>query len=508
MLVLGIGIIALVIAGRMNAQLLASRQAYGLDHAPPLENAPPLVVFSTVALGGFSGIIADVLWLRAGRLQMDGQYFELVQLADWITKLEPRFAQGWIYHAWNLSYNISVQLARPEDRWRWVRHGIELLRDGGLRYNPSNAQMYRELGWLFQHKIGANMDQAHMYYKFSWAIEMARLFDGPRPEYDLYARIPASRAEVMLLPGMDVLVERIRAETGYDVFSYTWPEGDTWSSATALMREHEHGAILLHHIRLRIMRDRYRLDPVLMQRVEDEVGPLDWRLHQAHAIYWAWRGRAFAEGFERKAIDRMIFQNMADAFRQGRFFYNADEDLFIPSPHPDILPFVLQAYEEALEEHPDGSMQTAHKNFMTQAMVVLYTYHRVREARALFDTIHARYPSDETAQGFEAFVVSTFVERMQDLSDIEAHGFVEGAFYQSFFWSALGDDERAAGFDRLARLAWNTYMEPRLSNEEFAERTGLPPIPVIRQMALREARRTVESATARSRLNEMPVFTP
>jgi len=412
------GALAIGQAGRMNHDLLALRKAHGLDHAPPLENAPPLVVFSTVALGGFSGIIADILWLRAGRLQMDGQYFELVQLADWITKLEPRFAQGWIYHAWNLSYNISVQFARPEDRWRWVRHGIELLRDGGLKYNPAHAQMYRELGWLYQHKMGANMDQAHMYYKFAWAMEMAKLFDGPRPDYELYARIPSSRTEIMMLPGMAELVERIRVEAEVDVFSYQWPDAERWTRASAILREHEQGAMLLHHMRLRIMRDRYRLDPVLMQRVEHEIGPLDWRLHQAHAIYWAWRGREFAEGFERIAIDRMIFQNMADAFRQGRFFYNEEEDLFIPSPNPDMLPYVLQAYLEAIGEHPDQSMRTAHKNFMTQAMVVLYTYHRIQEARALFNSIHERYPSDETARGFESFVISAFIERMADQSDI------------------------------------------------------------------------------------------
>src|SRR6266853_1021609 len=102
----------------------------------PLENSPPLVAFTTVALGGFRGIIADVLWLRATELQKDGKYFELVQLADWITKLEPRFAQVWAFHAWNMAYNVSVLFNDPPDRWRWVRQGIVLLRDEGLKYNP------------------------------------------------------------------------------------------------------------------------------------------------------------------------------------------------------------------------------------------------------------------------------------------------------------------------------------------------------------------------------------
>ena len=63
------------------------------------DNMPPLVALTTVALGGFRGLIADVLWLRATRMQEEGKYFEIVQLSDWITKLEPRFTPVWSFHA-------------------------------------------------------------------------------------------------------------------------------------------------------------------------------------------------------------------------------------------------------------------------------------------------------------------------------------------------------------------------------------------------------------------------
>ena len=45
-----------------------------------------------MALGGFRGLLADILWIRAISLQEQGKYFELVQLADWIQKLQPKFA--------------------------------------------------------------------------------------------------------------------------------------------------------------------------------------------------------------------------------------------------------------------------------------------------------------------------------------------------------------------------------------------------------------------------------
>ena len=89
----------LAFAARRNVPLRNLREQSGITQADPLINAPPLVTFTTVALGGFRGMLADFLWLRASRLQQEGQYFELVQLADWITKLEPRFTTVWAYHA-------------------------------------------------------------------------------------------------------------------------------------------------------------------------------------------------------------------------------------------------------------------------------------------------------------------------------------------------------------------------------------------------------------------------
>ena len=84
----------------------------------------------------FAGLISNVLWIRANDLQDEDKFFEMAQLADWITKLEPHFVQVWIVQAWNMAYNISVKFKDFADRWRWVRRGIELLRDEGLRYNP------------------------------------------------------------------------------------------------------------------------------------------------------------------------------------------------------------------------------------------------------------------------------------------------------------------------------------------------------------------------------------
>ena len=102
---------------RMERRLDGAVAEHNLRFTGQIKNAPPLVTFTTVALGSFRGLVADLLWLRAGSLQEKGSYFEMVQLARWITDLQPTFSGATAYLAWNMAYNISVTCSSFEDRF-------------------------------------------------------------------------------------------------------------------------------------------------------------------------------------------------------------------------------------------------------------------------------------------------------------------------------------------------------------------------------------------------------
>jgi hypothetical protein len=133
---------------------------------PP--SAPVLAEGALAALGGLRSIAAEIVWFRADRLQEEGRYVELAQLASALTLMEPHTPEVWSYAAWNLAYNVSVMMVTHEDRWRWVEAGIRLLRDEGLRLNPKSAELYRELAWLFELKLGASIDDAAPIYREKW----------------------------------------------------------------------------------------------------------------------------------------------------------------------------------------------------------------------------------------------------------------------------------------------------------------------------------------------------
>lgn len=241
-------------AGGRHKPLVALRSEHGLSSTETLENAPPLMTFTTVVLGGFRGLIADALWLRASRLKSDGKYVELVQLSDWITKLEPRCSEVWEFHAWNMAYNVSTMMPAPEDRWRWIQSGIRLIRDKGLYYNPTDARLQWYLGWIYQHKIGTDSDREHAFYKRRWAEEIGRFLDDGRPDYRRLATDPD------------------------------------------LARQ---------------MAEELKLNPAAMKKIESEYGPLDWRQPEAYAIYWAHRGLRTAQDYDLTACERMIRQCLA-----------------------------------------------------------------------------------------------------------------------------------------------------------------------------------------------------
>lgn len=126
------------------------------------------------ALGGFRGIVSEVVWFRADRLQDEGRYAELAQLAGFLTALEPHTPEVWAFTSWNLAYNVSVMMPDAADRWRWVKAGLRLLRDDGLAANPDSPVILREIAWLFLAKIGGRLDDASPYYREAWKAEVEK----------------------------------------------------------------------------------------------------------------------------------------------------------------------------------------------------------------------------------------------------------------------------------------------------------------------------------------------
>ncbi len=321
-----------------------------------LHDAPPMIVFTTVVLGGFKGLLADVLWLRASLLQDEGRYLELVQLSDWVTKLEPGLPEVWAFHAWNMSYNLSVMMPKPEDRWRWIQNGISLLRDEGIVYNPGSPKLFFELGWIFEHKMGRTTDMMHLYYKKTWAGMIA-----------------------------DVV-----GQSGY--MDYGSVSEDTAATLAS----------------------QFGMDVDIMKELDDLYGPFDWRLPEANAIYWGYRGVAVAGEKGYVSCDRLIYQSLMQLFRTGNMEFDPARDYYRMSFHPDILPGALKAFTDARARHPDDStISDSYAIFMREVVRTLHHNGLRKDAKKMFLKLFTECGGPDTVGGYDKFISFKYDDAQQ-----------------------------------------------------------------------------------------------
>ncbi|HXR08686.1 MAG TPA: hypothetical protein VN765_15220 [Candidatus Acidoferrum sp.] len=441
-----LGLAALLFWGssQMQARLNADRTKYGFTRLPALSNAPPLLAFTTVALGGFRGLISNALWIRATELQDQDRFFEMVQLADWITTLEPHYSEVWRMLAWNMAYNISVKCKDFKDRWQWVQRGIALLHKG-LEYNPNDPKIYQDLSWIFRHKIGQNLDDAHRYYKIQWARQMQDVLGG-HPDF------PA-----LLNPKTPEERERVKK-----------------------------------------LREVYFMDPAFIQHIDKTYGPLDWRLPDAHAIYWAEMGVRDGTQQDKDLVRRFAYAIMQQVCRRGgalpSWVTNVTDENFILWPDLDLVPKVNASYERTAQELPNLKtiVQNAQKNFLKEAVVLLYEYNRDREASEWFNYLKANFTNaligSETNLTVEEYAFNQIQSEIGELDHDKVTDVILGLLSQQYL-CLIGEDEgRAANFSRLAQAIWQNYMNrlPGGIQDPNGKRIALEPMAQLRRYELEQ----------------------
>jgi hypothetical protein len=429
-------------SSRVQDSMNHDREALNLTRVEPLENAPPVLAFTTVALGGFRGLISNLLWMRATELQDQDKFFEMVQLADWITTLEPHYAQVWAFEAWNMGWNISVKFKDFPDRWRWLRQAIELLRDDALRYNPDDLLLYRELAWIFQDKMGKSTDDASLYYKRQWVQEMEEIFPTRNPDFDdlIHPRTPEAKK------------------------------------------------------RARLLREKYKLDPAFMKEVNEKYGPLEWRLPEAHAIYWAAKGLQIAQNNPKRiqpgdiiTLRRVIYQSMLLSFERGRL--EISPVAFGFGPNLDIIPKVNEAYEQSIAEDKVNreNIEGAHRNFLIDAVYFLYLNNDIPDAAKWYQYLAKQYPdkpiidNDPTSLPrnvtLREFAIDRVQEDINDLSPVRMKSVLEGLLSHSYTSLVFDEDDRALGYRNLALQAYQSYESKIPKSRESA--LGLGPFATI-----------------------------
>jgi hypothetical protein len=102
---------------------------------------------------GLRGVAVSMLWHKSNEYKKKKDWTNYSATLDQLSKLQPYFVSFWRYQAWNLSYNVSVEVDDVRDRYYHVIQGIKFLEKGAtyIRYSP---YLLTSLGWFTGNKIG------------------------------------------------------------------------------------------------------------------------------------------------------------------------------------------------------------------------------------------------------------------------------------------------------------------------------------------------------------------
>jgi hypothetical protein len=537
----------LIVAGMQLDSINRQRQDMGLIIDTP-ENIPAELIFATIATGAFRGLVVDALWMRADKLKDEGQFFDARQLAEWITILQPRFASVWEFHAWNMAYNISVAIpaTQPDQRWRWVRNGYELLRDEAIdKYKLKNITLYRELARIFQHKIGGVSDDAHKYYKLQLAMSMEPLLRsednqlGPQDNryFEALAEAPAGWSEIISDPNVAKLVNALKSADN------TFADDDEFVSNYLSLRQNSgrfkpaagetiddyRGSDALKKFDLfakaHQLRKVWKLDPVLMNNLNKTYGPidftdpnthlpLDWRHPDSHAIYWGVKGLQIAAQKESGEIDitetntdRIVGHSLQNLFRNGKLIIR-DMQFEVPVEgsqetqtqiykevflRPDLRMFdsynesvlaILNKYNTGKDEDRGTliSYQNGHRNMLKNAVLSFYQSGHRQKAQQIYNELKKLYDLPEFKVPLVEFAQKRFFEELESLGINDAKEQIVLLLRESYSLYAIGDDETSAGREKYAKEIYDYYQNKYLDEN----RIDLPPFTTLQYLALRD----------------------
>jgi hypothetical protein len=261
------------------------------------------------------------------------------------------------------------------------------------------------------------------------------------------------------------------------------------------------------------------MDPEKMKAVDDLWGPLEWRLPDAHAIYWAQQGiedvterfdvtgpegvpdgvlnieEEEAAGGDFLKLRRIIYQALQQACMQGRlisqppnFNYGWNVDLIGKANDSYKEQMEAKRKEDAASNTDTGlaeHMSTGHKNFLRSAVYFLYVYNRKDDAAKWYKYMVDLYPQSIPVPGLslDEYCVSRVQEDAGETDHNQTKAVVGGLLLQAFQYAAIGEDDQFVGHKSLATQLFNRFQKKIGIS---TERVGLPPFKELERQVLED----------------------
>jgi len=549
-----VGALLLAAAAMRIKPINALRTKYDLETTNPYADREisAQLRIPTVALFTFRSLAIDYLWIRADNLKQEGQFFDALHLSRMICALQPNLASVWDFQAWNMAYNISVEMPTPPERWEWVRAGFELLRDQGLVYNPRSLKLYRQLGWIFQHKVGGITDDYHRYYKLRMAFDIMPLLTpfynpllgpgskGTNEDLEAMVQVTTDWNQLRREEPVAALVEKIKKAEPKFTSDRKMFDGlldirvSPTDYAPALHQviednlENKSLHKLDYFIRCRALREKWKMDPEFMLKINKQYGPVDyddenrhlsleWRSPFCHAIYWAMKGLRFAgdrRNFDTLNLNRIVYHSLQNLYHKGNIeiltfvpppratldekgqeVFDAPEQLelnIFSSQNLRMFPISYQATRDLIKSYTDAgqaepkSVVDGSVNLARSGIQNLYLAGHKNMAQRYLNHLRKFYPGNKDYQvALDVFVRQRMKEEIEQITPKNASNYIISLLRDGYYNLAIGNDEKAAVREAWARQIIEILKIDYPDEEDRIQRLTLLPFEQMRWLALK-----------------------
>ena len=233
--------------------------------------------------------------------------------------------------------------------------------------------------------------------------------------------------------------------------------------------------------RARLLRERYKMDAEWMRTLNERYGPLDWRLPEAHSIYWASIGMHRSKKDEDvRRLRQAIYQSMNLSYQRGQMVMTSNSVRFLPNLA--IAPKVATAFQEQIAAAPaflTNGVTRAYRNFLRDVPYQFFIFNRVREGEQWLRFLREKFPDAVPPNTTLAeYAVSRATENVSEQNQGKMTGLVQALVTQSYFAVVDGQADQANEYMLRATELWTAYMNRIRNNQRIA----LPPIDEIKRV--------------------------
>jgi len=132
-----------------------------------------MIEFPILVLGGFRGPLVMGLWIKAENEKHEQRWWDVKTYHEIIAHLQPNFPSVYVFNAWNLAYNLSVQWHELPNKYQWVLDGARYAQKGTW-INPESPDIMFQLADIYDQKLGRAIPERY-YYRQRFAEDTVRV---------------------------------------------------------------------------------------------------------------------------------------------------------------------------------------------------------------------------------------------------------------------------------------------------------------------------------------------